>query len=77
MANEPFLRTSKADRLVHPEDHVMMLEEWQQAVRCGYFNDMDGSGCWLSNGRFMTDAVFDDVFGPVPEGATHVVWFNK
>jgi len=25
----------------------------------------------------MTDAMFDDVFGPAPEGATHVEWYNK
>ncbi len=68
---------AEVGREVHPEDHLMTLTEWMDAVRMGYFNDMDGSGCWVRDGRHMTTAVFDDVFGPAPAGATHVVWFNK
>lgn len=62
---------------LEPDDDVYTLDEWKQNVKMGYFNEYDGSGCWLKDGEFMTKNVFDDVFTKPPEGATHVVWYNK
>jgi hypothetical protein len=64
-------------RAIEPDDDLMTIEEWKNSVKMGFFNKMDGSGSWVKDGKFMTTFVFDDVFGPVPEGATHVVWYSK
>jgi hypothetical protein len=68
---------SRKNRDVDGYADVMTLSEWEDAVSDGLFNEDDGSGCWVKDGKYMFDSVFDDVFGPVPEGATHVAWFNK
>lgn len=60
---------------------LFTIEEWRKAVDSGLFNSYDGSGSWVqfvgTEGKYMTDCLFDNVFGPVPEGATHVEWYNK
>lgn len=56
---------------------LFTVDEWKEAVKSGCFNSYDGSGSWVRDGQFMTDRIFDDVFGPAPEGATHVEWYNK
>lgn len=53
---------------------LMTLEDFQDGAECGALTDDDGGGEW-SNGTKMT--VGCDVFSEPPEGATHVVWFNK
>lgn len=67
----------KVVRELNQDDDIYTCVEWQQSVKDGYFNCHDGSGAWIKNGQFMTGDVFDDVFGAPPEGATHVVWYNK
>lgn len=62
---------------IRETDHVFTLDEWREAVGMGMFNEYDGSGAWAKDGQYLTGFVFDDVFAPAPEGATHVVWFNK
>lgn len=62
---------------VEPETELFTLADWKEAVEFGLFNEYDGSGCWLRDGKFMTDNIFDDVFKEPPEGATHVAWYNK
>lgn len=60
---------------------LFTIEEWRKAVDGGLFNSYDGSGSWVrfvgADGEYMTDKLFDDVFCPVPDGATHVEWYNK
>lgn len=66
------------DRDIRDDDDVYTLADWRAAVRAGYFNEYDGSGCFAKDGKFIfPDRVFDDVFAEPPDGATHVVWFNK
>jgi hypothetical protein len=64
-------------RVVGDNGDLFTLAEWREAVTAGMFNHFDGSGSWVKDGAYMTGFVFDDVFGPVPEGATHVEWYNK
>jgi hypothetical protein len=68
---------SPTHRKVGDVGDLFTLAEWQEAVKAGAFNHFDGSGSWVKDGEYMTDKVFDDVFGDVPEGATHVEWYNK
>jgi hypothetical protein len=56
---------------------LFTIEQWKHHVAVGLFNEFDGSGSFVKDGAYMTGFVFDDVFGPVPEGATHVEWYNK
>ncbi len=53
---------------------LMTLEEFLHDVKDGCITDYDGTGHW-SNGFSMSRE--GNVFGKTPEGATHVVWFNK
>lgn len=57
------------------DGELMTLDEWREAVLSGAFNEYDGSG-YFSNGTHYTRT--GDVFTyAIPEGATHVLWFNK
>lgn len=71
------IATAGTDRPIPDYADMFTLDDWRAAVRQGLFNEYDGSGCWVRDGKYMTKAVFDDVFGPTPDGATHVAWFNK
>jgi hypothetical protein len=55
------------------DDHIMTVEEWQNAVEDGYFENEDGSGYWVKNNL----ACRDEVFNSEPLDATHMVWYNK
>ena len=58
--------------------HMFSLEEWDQAIDDGRVASDDGSGFWVNDGFYLNDDYLDDnVFGFVPEGATHVAWFNE
>lgn len=53
---------------------VMPRTTWELAVQSGWFVKYDGSGYWATSKSYWLDS---DAFDPAPEGATHVVWFNK
>ena len=53
---------------------VMTAEEWNEAVSQGWFNNDDGSGYWVKDGKECTEA---EVFHSPQLDATHVAWYNK
>jgi hypothetical protein len=53
---------------------VMTAEEWKEAVDGGWFNNDDGSGYWVKDGKECKDA---EVFHSPQLDATHVAWYNK
>lgn len=57
--------------------YMMTIDEWKESVESGGFIPDDGHGRWLKDGKPFSNEFSDDVFGPVPEGVTHVEWFNK
>jgi hypothetical protein len=52
---------------------VMTVQEWQKAVEDGCFNNDDGSGYWIKDGKECRD----EVFSSPSLDATHVAWYNK
>ena len=64
-------------RTVGDYGELFTIAAWRDAVKVGAFNEHDGSGAFVKDGKYMTEKIFDDVFGPAPEGATHVEWYNK
>ena len=53
---------------------VMTAEEWNEAVSQGWFNNDDGSGYWVKDGKECREA---EVFHSPQLDATHVAWYNK
>jgi len=53
---------------------VMTAEEWNEAVSLGFFNNDDGSGYWVKDGKECIEA---EVFHSPQLDATHVAWYNK
>ena len=53
---------------------IMTAEEWNEAVKQGWFNNDDGSGYWVKDGKECKDA---EVFSSPQLDATHVAWYNK
>lgn len=57
------------------EDGSMFTkEDWADIVRDGACAPDDGSGYWADINEYDTNY---DAFGPAPEWATHVAWYNK
>lgn len=55
---------------------VYTIKEFGDCVKCGAFIPSDGFGCFGTKTNYSFDyQVWDSV--EVPEGATHVHWFNK
>lgn len=48
--------------------------DWLCATAVGAFIPTDGCGYWGTATHYSYDC---DCFGPAPEGATHVHWFNR
>lgn len=53
--------------------------DWLQFVKFGAFIPDDGCGMWAakSDDGFLYESTDHDAFGPAPEWATHVAWYNK
>jgi hypothetical protein len=68
---------SKATGEVGEIGDLFTVEEWRKAVEAGLFNSFDGSGAFVVDGEYLTGCVFDDVFGEIPPGVTHIEWYNK
>lgn len=54
-------------------EEIYPIEEFEQALIYNAFTPEDGSGVYIINGEKTEVGCFD----PKPEGATHVVWYNK
>ena len=57
---------------------IMTVSEWLDSKH--FFLPMDGHGYWVRNGEYLFEFKpfsTDDLWGTIPEGATHVAWFNK
>lgn len=52
---------------------LMTIDEFEEAFEEGWIDEDDGIG-YFSDGKMRSNK---DAFGNRPEGATHVVWFNK
>lgn len=65
-------------QMVTKEDDFMTLEQWDQNVRFGTFNEYDGSGAFVyNNGMFEWPDEYNVFMDAPPYGAIGVVWFNK
>jgi hypothetical protein len=63
----------------------MTIEEFTEGCKCGGFIDYDGFGDWVIDGKLVDS--YSDPMGPalpsrimeddIPDGVTHVVWYNK
>lgn len=49
------------------------LKEWKAALKNSMFTPDDGDG-YFTDDKYLLDG---DIFRRLPEGTTHVVWFNK
>ncbi len=52
----------------------MSVADWWDQVKCGCFNEYDGSGHYATDTEMDRDS---DCFAQAPDWATHVMWFNK
>lgn len=59
---------------IDKDDDLFTLNEWKQTRECNAIAPYDGVGYWATSSHYSCDC---DCFGPKPEWATHVVWFNK
>lgn len=61
------------------DDDVMTVEDFIQCVRDGLFNDDDGSGCPMKDGKYDRHIIVlpSNYRISIPADATHIVWFNK
>jgi hypothetical protein len=63
----------------------MTIEDFQACCEDGGFIDYDGTGSWVVDDQLVD--MFDEIYGAampskvltgqIPEGVTHVVWYNK
>ena len=61
---------------------LFTVAEFKEAVRCGMFNEYDGSGFpakRIDSARIMVSPRYIQLsrLFEIPEDATHVAWFNK
>lgn len=57
---------------------LMTLQEFVDAVSCGFFIDDDGIGRYVRDGLMYGDVRPSDIrSGPTVVEFTHVAWFNK
>jgi hypothetical protein len=58
---------------------VFSLDEFRDIVASGGIVNDDGCGHWVKDGKMSRDFINCAKLGPyyVPEGVTHVAWFNK
>lgn len=64
---------------VEPDDEIMSLLDWAKAVKSGLFIPSNGFGVYATATRKQSGFDAPDPFSsaPIPQGATHVVWYNK
>jgi hypothetical protein len=55
---------------------IVPLAQWLR-LRNREISHYDGRGKFLREGAYVTDAPFDDVFGDIPAGVTHIAWLNR
>lgn len=53
--------------------YAIDVKSWQEAVKSGMFNSIDGIGYWMKDGMISSDEVLKTPM----EDATDVVWFSK
>jgi hypothetical protein len=61
---------------IDTKPEIVPLAQWL-LLRNREINHYDGRGKFLRNGTYLTDAPFDDVFGELPDGVTHIAWINR
>ncbi|UAV90005.1 hypothetical protein REC_156 [Pseudomonas phage REC] len=57
-------------------EDVFTIKEFASLVNCGAFIPDDGSGHWGNETHFTWEGSVWSATS-IPEGATHVHWFNK
>lgn len=59
--------------------HVMTLEDFIENVECGGFNDYDGNGRYVRNGKESDIGIYpsDIEHGSVRDDFDSVGWYNK
>jgi hypothetical protein len=60
---------------------LITIEDYKGSVECGGFTDDDGHGYPVRDGKvnegFPVHPSDDEDEYPLPEGTTHILWFNK
>ncbi len=66
------------------DDHTLTLAEWLEACDAGAFIDYDGYGdAIIWDGETLTYEVLAEFVYPsdrhdmVPDGTTHIIWYNR
>lgn len=59
--------------------YLMTMEEFIETVKCGFFIDYDGYGCYSDGKEISQGSVCpsDVAKGTVDMKWSHVVWFNR
>ena len=63
-----------------PEDYgdVMTLKEFITSCVCGAFIDYDGFGHPMKDGKYDGEIeIKPSAIGNIPEGTTHMIWYNR
>lgn len=82
-SNQNVIRTTLLikTRPADPDDHVMTLREFEQAIDSGAITDYDGFGEWAyaPDGEIRVSDLTAPISIPLdpPPWATHVAWYNK
>lgn len=58
-------------------DDIMTVEEWLHCVELQFFTDDDGYGYGVKDGKQDPTISVWPSLRNIPEGATHINWFNK
>jgi hypothetical protein len=69
---------NKFDQPLAEYGDFIPINQFLEDVESGLFMDCDGYGQWATldgMGEYLGSV--DEIFGKLPEGATHVMWYNK
>ena len=61
------------------DDHIMTIDEFKAACSSGGFIDYDGHGAPMLGGLVNPNVTIypSTVDDDIPDGATHIVWYNR
>ena len=59
------------------DDDVMTVEKWISCCEGGGFIDYDGYGYPMKDGKKSTTPIRPSQRNQLPEGTTHISWYNR
>lgn len=72
--------TNRSEKINEDDGDLMTIEDYMDSVACGLFIDYDGMGDAVKDGYYMNrrSYVYPSKLGKdIPEGATHILWYNR